>query len=109
MKLFSNTANGSFFFILASTIIFLVADATAAVKSVFRASDPMGGFSALTQPFAVVQRVYPQAVTGRITSAATGSPLTNGIVGLYSLSGSITFAQTDTNGRYTIYCLPGLH
>src|SRR5436190_1545706 len=36
----------------------------ASIKSIFRISDPSAGFAPITQPFAVVQRVRLEAVTG---------------------------------------------
>jgi hypothetical protein len=80
----------------------------AAGKSIVEVSDPLGGFSPVTQPFTVVPRVYPQSVTGRLTLAANGLPLTNTVVGVANINTSDTFLTgTDTNGNYTVYCLPG--
>lgn len=79
-----------------------------AVKSIFRVSDPAGGFPSATQPFTVVQKVYPQGVTGRITAAATGLPLADTPVALSNPNAPGTrVTVTDTNGHYTIYSLPG--
>ncbi len=79
-----------------------------AVKSVFKVSDPLGVFPAITQPFSVAQKIYPQAVTGRITDAGSGLPLTNAIVFLALQQGSGgPISSTDTNGNYKLYYLPG--
>jgi hypothetical protein len=55
-----------------------------------------------------MEKFYPQGITGRLTSAGTGLPLTNAVVGLQSLVGTtLTFKQSDTNGNYSFYCVPG--
>src|SRR5258708_7594082 len=80
----------------------------AAVKSVFKVSDPLGVFPAITQPFSVAQKIYPQVVTGRITDVGSGLPLTNTIVFLSLQQGSGgPISSTDTNGNYKLYYLPG--
>src|SRR5258708_18009364 len=80
------------------------------VKSLFRVSDPTGSLTSVTQAFAIVQRVYPQGITGRVTSSATGLPLTNTILGLEGTVGTIGgFTVSDNNGNYSFYCLPGLY
>lgn len=86
----------------------VAANVNANGQSIVKVSDPLGGFSPVTQPFTVAQKVYPQSVTGRLTLAGTGLPLTNAVVGLASANVSaVTFTKTDTNGHYTLYCLPG--
>jgi len=80
---------------------------SAAVKSVFKVSDPLGVFPAVTRPFSVAQKIYPQLVTGRITDAGSGFPLTNAIVFLSLQQGSGgPISSTDTNGNYKLYYLP---
>lgn len=80
----------------------------AAGKSIVEVSDPLGGFSPVTQPFTVVPKVYPQSVTGRLRLATAGLPLTNTVVTVENINTSDTFVTgTDTNGNYTVYCLPG--
>ena len=92
-------------------VIYVPPDAgglVAAGKSIVKVSDPLGGFSPVTQPFTVVPRIYPQSVTGRLTLAATGLPLTNAVVAVANVNVSDTlFTTTDTNGNYTATCLPG--
>ena len=92
-------------------VIYVPPDAgglVAAGKSIVKVSDPLGGFSPVTQPFTVVPRIYPQSVTGRLTLAATGLPLTNTVVAVANVNVSDTlFTTTDTNGNYTATCLPG--
>jgi hypothetical protein len=73
-----------------------------------RITDNLGVFSAVIKPFTVVQRIYPQSITGRVTLAGTGLPVTNAVVTLVNLNNSVNlFAKTDTNGNYTAHCLPG--
>jgi len=79
-------------------------------QGLFRVFDPAGNLNSVTQAFSVTQKLYPQGVTGRLTWAATGLPLTNGFVGLLTLVGTTTgFTLTDTNGHYRFYCLPGIY
>ena len=80
-------------------VIYVPLDAggpVAAGKSVVKVSDPLGGFSAVTQPFTVAPRVYPQSVTGRLTLAATGLPLTNTVVGIANINTSEPFSPGPT-------------
>jgi hypothetical protein len=84
------------------------ASSTAIVTSLIRVSDPSGSLTSVTQAFTIVEKFYPQGITGRLTSAGTGRPLTNAVVGLQSLAGTtITFKLCDTNGNYSFYCVPG--
>src|SRR5262249_24909644 len=76
-----------------------------AYPSVFRVSDPLGGFTSVSKPFNVVQKVRPQALAGRATSAVTGLPLANCVLGLIPLSTSpaLLLTLTDSNGSYFFY------
>ena len=79
-------------------------------QGLFRVFDPAGSLTSVTQAFSITQKLYPQGVTGRLTWAATGLPLSNGVVGLQPLVGTTTgFTLTDTNGHYRFYCLPGIY
>jgi hypothetical protein len=79
-------------------------------KGLFRVFDPAGSLTSVTQAFSITQKLYPQGVTGRLTWAATGLPLTNGVVGLQPLVGTTSgFTLTDTNGHYRFHCLPGIY
>src|SRR6266540_6321796 len=85
----------------------LVVDRTVA-SFIYRISDPAGGFSTIAQPFAVKPRIYSQGVTGRVTAAATGLPVTNAFVLLLVPDrGPSQTTFTDANGNYTIYSVPG--
>ena len=85
-----------------------VASSTAIGSSLIRVSDPSGNRNSVTQAFSINERFYPQGIAGRLTSAGTGLPLTNAVVGLQSLVGtSLTFKQSDTNGNYSFCCVPG--
>ena len=78
----------------------------AAVKSVFRVRDSTS--SSAVQPFEVRQHAYPQGVSGRVNSAATGLPLAQTLVLLASTAGStVGVTETDLNGLYTFHTIPG--
>ncbi len=82
----------------------------AGVSSLLRVSDPTGTLTSVTQSFSVTQKVYSQRLTGRLTAAGTGLPLSHVPVGLLAATGTkATFALTDTNGNYSFYCLPGIY
>jgi hypothetical protein len=79
-------------------------------QGLFQVSDPAGSLTSVTQAFSITQKLYPQGVTGRLTWAATGLPLTNGAVGLLPLVGTTSeFMLADANGRYRFLCLPGIY
>jgi hypothetical protein len=85
-----------------------VTSSTAIGTSLIRVSDPSGSLTSVTQAFSIREEFYPQGITGRLTSAGTGQPVTNAVVGLQSLVGtSLTFKQSDTHGNYSFYCVPG--
>ncbi|HXR48911.1 MAG TPA: carboxypeptidase-like regulatory domain-containing protein [Candidatus Limnocylindrales bacterium] len=75
-------------------------------KFLFRVSDPAGNLTSATQAVTVAQYVYPQAITGRAIIAGTGLPLTNCPLALVGLSSGSHLVTTDTDGNYTVYCLP---
>lgn len=75
-------------------------------KFLFRVSDPTGNLAPATQAVSVAQHVYPQAITGRITFASTGLPLTNCPVGTLGYNSASHFSWTDPNGFYSLYSLP---
>jgi hypothetical protein len=76
-----------------------------AYPSVFRISDPLGGFTPVTKPFTVAQKVRPQGIAGRATSATTGLPLANSVIALtpYSTSLDLLYTLTDANGNFFFY------
>lgn len=76
-----------------------------AYPSVFRVSDPLGGYAATTKPFTVAQKVRPQGVGGRVTSATTGLPLANSVIALipFATSPDLLYTLTDANGNYFFY------
>ncbi len=79
-------------------------------KSLVRVSDPSGSLGSVTQAFSVAQKFYPQGITGRLTWAGTGLPVTNSPLGLRGLTGTIaSYTLTDSNGNYSFYCLPGYY
>jgi hypothetical protein len=82
----------------------------AAIRSIVQVSDPLGGFTPTNLPFRVVQKIYPQGVTGRVTAVTTnGSQLPYTLVGISSVGHNLPgsqFTVTDTNGYFTIYALP---
>ena len=81
---------------------------SAAVKFIFRISDPQNGFAPVTATFDVQQRVQPQGVSGKITSAAGGAPLPGAFVLLAVPNGSpIAAVLTDANGGYSFNAVPG--
>ena len=81
---------------------------SAAVKFIFRVSDPQNGFSPVTATFDVQQHVQPQGVSGRITAAAGGAPLPGAFVLLEVPNGSpIAAVLTDANGNYSFNAAPG--
>jgi hypothetical protein len=85
-----------------------VASSIAIGTSLIRVSDPSDSLTSVTQAFSIMEKFYPQGITGRLTSAGTGLPLTNAVVGLQSLVGTtLTFKHSDTNGNYSFYCVPG--
>ncbi len=79
-----------------------------ACKQVIRVSDPLGGFTAVTQPFEVTQAPLPQGVSGTLT-AAGGAPLARVMVVLLpGGDGSpLTGTVTDSSGNYTLRSVPG--
>lgn len=72
----------------------------------FRVSDPAGSLTSATQAVSVVQYVYPQGITGRVTLYGTGAPLTNCPLVLVNYGSESRVALTDTNGNYRFYGLP---
>ena len=81
---------------------------SAAVKFIFRVSDPQSGFSPVTATFDVQQHVQPQGVSGRITAAAGGAPLPGAFVLLAFPNGSpVAAVLTDANGNYSANAAPG--
>jgi hypothetical protein len=75
---------------------------------VFRVSDPASGFTPVTATLGVKQKVMPQGVSGRITVAGSGAPLTNTLVLLVPFDGRpITGMFADANGNYTLHGPPG--
>ncbi len=82
----------------------------AAIRSVFQVTDPTLPGSTGTQTFTVVQKKYAQGVSGRVTLAPGGLPMAHTLVALASANLPTTgVMETDTNGFYTFYCLPGTY
>jgi len=75
-----------------------------------RVSDPNnGGVTPAIQTFTVSQKVQPQGVSGRMTAAGSGLPLSNAVVVLAQQKGNgVVGTGTDTNGNYTIYSPPAI-
>lgn len=83
-------------------------DGTASGTFIYRVSDPANGFTAVTKPFTVAQKAYPQGIRGKVTAAAGGAALTGTFVILLNSNGnSIGGCLTDTSGNYAINTLPG--
>lgn len=80
-----------------------------AAHYIFKLSDPLAVFPPVTQPFVVTQKTYPQGVTGQLTAAGSVTPLSNALVVLVDPNGNrgLTGTQTDANGNFTLYALPG--
>jgi hypothetical protein len=74
-----------------------------------RVSDPNNsGVTPAIQTFTVSQKVLPQGVSGRMTAAGSGLPLSNALVVLAPQTGNgVVGTVADTNGNYTIYSAPG--
>jgi hypothetical protein len=74
----------------------------------YRISHPTNAFAAVTQPFVVRQRAFPQGVAGRLTQAGSGISLTNATVFLANDTGApFTGMGPDTNGDFTLLAAPG--
>ena len=82
---------------------------SAAVKFIFRVSDPQNVFLPVTATFDVQQHVQPQGVSGRITAAASGAPLSRAFVVLLPPNGNTTLAAVlaDADGNYLFNAAPG--
>jgi len=77
---------------------------TAAAKFIFRVSDPQNSFTSVTAVFQVTQKVQSQGVSGQITAASGGAPVSSAFVILSPPSGSpLAATLTDANGNYP-YC-----
>src|SRR5438552_15334304 len=82
----------------------------------FRVLDANGVFAPLVVPFSVVQKAYPQGVSGQAIAAATGLPLTNAVVVLAPQNGNNgvgtiadvngNFALSSPAGNYALLALP---
>src|SRR5438876_5003645 len=80
---------------------------TASGSFIYRVSDPVNGFTPVTQTFTVAQKNYSQGIRGGIT-AAGGAPLAGAFVALLDANGhGIRGAFTDANGNYALMTLPG--
>jgi hypothetical protein len=74
----------------------------------FQVTDPQGVFSPVTASFSVLQKAYPQGVSGTVYSAGSGQPLANAAVLLVQQKangGTGTFA--DANGNFALGFVPG--
>src|SRR2546422_551410 len=81
---------------------------TASGSFIYRVSDPVNGFTPVTQTFTVAQKNYSQGIRGRITAVAGGAPLAGAFVALLNSNGNgIRGAATDANGNYALNTLPG--
>jgi Carboxypeptidase regulatory-like domain/Putative Ig domain len=82
--------------------------ATIIAKSIFRISDPQNSFTPVIAALQVTQSVQPQRISGRITAASGGAPVSGAFVALTASSGSSVAATiTDVNGNYFFYTSPG--
>lgn len=73
----------------------------------FELSDPQGSFTAVTAPFEVVQRAWPQSVSGQALDSVSGAPFTNAYVVMVNgndVGGTGT--MTDANGNYAVSNAP---
>jgi hypothetical protein len=74
---------------------------------IFKVEDQNGAALA-AQVFSIAQKVQPQGVSGRITSAATSLPVTNAPIALINPNGSGSIVTlTDTNGYFSFYAPTG--
>ena len=78
-----------------------------AANYLFRIYDPLGGPLSITNSFNIVQKISPQGVTGQVTSAATGLPLTNSVVVMVTQNGDGFGTVADPGGNFTLYGTPG--
>ena len=77
-------------------------------RFIFRVSDPQNGFSPVTATFEVQQNGQPQGVSGKVTAATGGAPLSRAFVLLALPSGTpIATVLTDVNGNYSFNTAPG--
>jgi len=76
---------------------------------VFKVSDPSGSFSPVIQPFTLTAASLPQGITGVVTDASTGQPISLAQVALVDLDSSqlVTSVFVSTNGEFTLYSQPG--
>ena len=80
----------------------------AEAKFIFRVSDPQNSFTPVTAVFQVTQSAKPQGVSGQITAATGGAPLSQAFVLLSTANGSPFVATlTDANGNYSFFTPPG--
>jgi len=78
-----------------------------AAPYLFRLVDPLGGFASVTIPFTVVQKTYPQGVSGRLYDG-NGQPLGNCVVVyMYQDQTGGAGAMSDATGHYTLYTPAG--
>src|SRR6266581_2606497 len=82
---------------------------TAAGNFIFRVSDPLSGFTAVTKPFTVAQKASSQGICGRVTAASGGAALPGVFVILLTGNNgnAVGGAFTDANGNYALNTLPG--
>ncbi|MEY2485670.1 MAG: large repetitive protein [Verrucomicrobiota bacterium] len=81
---------------------------SAEAKFIFRVSDPQNSFTPVTAVFQVTQSAKPQGVSGQITAASGGTPLSGAFVVVAPPNGSPFAATvTDVNGNYSFFTPPG--
>lgn len=78
-----------------------------AAKYVYRASAATGNFTAVTAAFTATQPVYPQKVTGKVTSG--GSPVPSAFVVLIdpAADGPTGIVLSDASGKFTVMAEAG--
>lgn len=73
-----------------------------------RLSDPGAAFTPITNALTIVQKIYPQGVTGKVRGAGTGLPLSQAVVVMFNdATGGGTGTVTDGNGDFTLYSEAG--
>jgi hypothetical protein len=81
---------------------------SAEAKFIFRVSDPQNSFTPVTAVFQVSQKVQSQGVSGQITAASGGAPLSGTFVLISPPNGSPFAATlTNANGNYSFFTPPG--
>ncbi len=76
-------------------------------RYVVQVVNPVGNAVLGSLPFTITASTLPQGVTGHVTDAGSGLPLSNSVVGVQGLKAtSAIFTMADSNGSFTCYTLP---